>query len=625
MSLSKGARCVVQRRCLTYKAPARDIKFIFDDVLHMYDHYKTNYPKDVSDECSPEFVDDILEATGQLAEEVLLPLYMPGDAGCVWKDGNVTTPKGFKEAFDQYKEGGWQGLPYPKEYDGMGLPLSLSLIKNEICATGNWSWFMYPGLTLGCINTVILHGSQEMKDFYVPKLINLEWTGTMCLTEPHCGTDLGQMKTKAVEGENGSYKLTGTKIFISSGEHDMADNIVHIVLAKLPGAPEGTKGISLFLVPKYLVNDDGSLQKEKNVKCGSIEKKMGIHGCSTAQLHFEDSVGWLIGEPHDGLRQMFTFMNTARIGTGIQGIAHMELAFQNAVKYANERLAMRSLSGIKEKDKPGDSIIYHGDVRKNLMTCKAILEASRCMIFDVSKVGDLVDLAQQKKDHNLEKELDNEIGFLTPIVKGCITEWGCEVASLCMQVYGGHGYIKDHGMEQIVRDARIATLYEGTTGIQGLDMLGRKMMMDKMKLFNKWNKKLRSYAFSIITSNSTLRGEAMRLYKMIWAWRMNAYKIAYNASKNRDTVSSASVDHLFAAGYLFLGYYWLRMGDAATKKLSSGKLSAEDKIFYQGKVDTCKFYFSHIISRNLSHSAAMIQPPDNLYKIDRDHFTVSAS
>eukprot|EP01063_Lacrimia_lanifica_P024411 TRINITY_DN32323_c0_g1_i1.p1 TRINITY_DN32323_c0_g1~~TRINITY_DN32323_c0_g1_i1.p1 ORF type:complete len:628 (+),score=313.17 TRINITY_DN32323_c0_g1_i1:59-1942(+) len=622
MVMSKRLATAAQKRCLSYKPPNKEIKFLFNDTLKFQEHFK-ELPGHVSEECTEEFVDDIMSAAGQLATETLLPLYQPGDAGCKWVNGDVITPEGFKDAWEQYKAGGWNALNYPTEYGGMNLPLSLSLIKNEMCATANWSWFMYPGLTLGCTNTIVNHGSQWMKDTFLPKLVDLTWSGVMCLTEPHCGTDLGEMKTKAVPGENGTYKITGTKIFISAGEQDMTENIVHIVLAKLPDAPKGTKGISLFLVPKYRVAEDGSIidSKKKNVECGSIEEKMGIHGCSTCQMHFEDSEGWLIGDAHDGLRQMFTFMNTARIGTGIQGLAHMELAYQNAVHYALERGSMRALSGAKEKEKTQDSIIWHAAVRQDLMVSKALTEGCRALLYDVAKFGDKIQYAEAAGDHELAKKLDDEMGFLTPVAKGCVTEWAYEVSNKCLAIYGGHGFIKGHGMEQIVRDCRIATLYEGTTHIQALDMLGRKMFMDKLKLFNKWNAKLRGYAWGVM-GNSAFRAEGLKLYQLTALWKVDVMKMGYRAMKNKDTVSASSVDNMWVAGYILLGYYHLKMGIAAQEKLAKegSSLSEADRKFLKSKVATTKFYFSHVIGRIDSHRAAMVKAPDNIYSIANDEF-----
>eukprot|EP00754_Rhynchopus_humris_P027706 Rhum_TRINITY_DN15101_c6_g1::Rhum_TRINITY_DN15101_c6_g1_i1::g.139352::m.139352 len=612
-----------QSRALTYTPPAKEINFVFNDVINLPKHYEENCPPHVKEECTQEFMDDLISASGQLAQETLLPLYQTGDVGCIWKNGDVSTPAGFKEAFDTYREGGWNALTYPTKYGGMGLPLSASLVKNEICATGNWSWFMYPGLSLGACNTIINHCTEEIKEKYLPRLVDLTWAGTMCLTEPGCGTDLGQMTTKAVPTGDGSYKITGNKIFISGGEQDLTENILHICLAKLPDAPKGTKGISLFLVPKYQVNDDGSLDtSKKNVECAGIEKKMGIHGCSTAQLAFDDSIGYLIGEPHDGLRQMFTFMNTARVGTGIQGLAHMELAFQNAVTYCNERTSLRALSGTKAPEKAGDPIIHHGDVRRILNTAKCLLEGSRCLLYDVARYGDRIAYAEEAGDHELAKKLDDEMGFLTPIAKGCVTEWSNQVANMCMDTYGGHGYIKDHGMEQIVRDAKIATLYEGTTGIQALDMLGRKMMIDKLRLFRKWNKIIRNSAWDVSVSSTNFKMQGMKLYKMAWEWHKDVLAISLRASKNRDAVGTASHDHLFNSGYIFLGYYWLRMGTTAEKALEKrSELSETDIKFYESKIASARFYFTHVINRAAAHRINMTKSPTDFYTIPNDGFT----
>ena len=565
----------------------------------------------------------VISASTQLSEE-LLASYQTGDEGCVWnpKNGDVTTPKGFKEAFDAYREGGWNALTYPTEYGGMNLPLSASMIKNEICATSNWSWFMYPGLSTGACNTILLHGSPELKEKFLPKIVDLTWTGSMCLTEPGCGTDLGQMKSRAVPNPDGSgsYLITGNKIFISGGEQDLSENIIHIVLAKLPDAPPGTKGISLFLVPKYKVKEDGSLEEKKNVQCAGIEKKMGIHGCSTAQLDFDSSEGFLIGEPHDGLRQMFTFMNTARIGTGVQGLSHMELAYQNAVNYCNERTSLRSLSGIKDKDKDGDLIIHHGDVRGHLMTMKAILEGSRCLLYDVAKFGDKMQYAEAAGDEALCKKLENEMGFLTPVAKGFVTEWGNYIPSMAMDTFGGHGYIKDHGMEQIARDARIATLYEGTTGIQSLDLLGRKMMLDKLRLFNKWNQKVRNYAWGQASSTKLFRNEAVKLYTLSWQWKKDVYIVAARAYKNKDVVGTSSRDNLFNTGYILMAYYWLQMGTTAEKKLAEKGVTDADKRFYEAKIATAKYYYSNVLLRQEYHRRSMIQPAEPYFAIKKDDF-----
>ena len=366
----------------TFKAPVRDIDFVLNEVLDYQAHYKTIA---AGAEATPDMVEAITAEAAKFAEEVLSPLNKVGDEeGCTWNDSEVTTPTGFKEAYQMWIDGGWQGLSHPTEYGGQGLPMSLGLIKSELIGTANWSWGMYPGLSLGAMNTLIVHGTEEQKAQYMPKLCEGTWTGTMCLTEAHCGSDLGQMKSKAELQEDGSYKLTGSKIFISAGEHDLTENIIHIVLARTPGAPEGTKGISLFIVPKVNVNADGSLGERNSVKCGSIEHKMGIHGNSTCVINFDDATGYLLGKENEGLNAMFTFMNTARIGTAIQGLAASELAYQNALPYAMDRYSMRSLSGTKNPDKPGDAIIHHPDVRRMLLTAKAFAEGGRAMIYDAS-------------------------------------------------------------------------------------------------------------------------------------------------------------------------------------------------------------------------------------------------
>ena len=446
---------------LTYKAPLRDIKFLINDVFDYQTHYKD---LDNGENADPETVDMILQGMADFAENVLAPLYQPADEeGCHFENGVVTTPKGFKEAYQQFVDGGWQGISYPEEYGGMNLPTSLNLIKAEMIGTANWPWAMYPGLSTGCINTIMQYGTDEQKETYLHKLVEGSWAGTMCLTEPQCGTDLGQVKSKAIPQEDGSYKLSGTKIFISSGEHDLTENIIHIVLARLPDAPEGTRGISLFIVPKFLPNTEGEIGERNGVTCGSIEHKMGISSSATCVLNFDDAVGYLIGEPNKGLKAMFTFMNTARIGTGIQGLAHTELSFQNALPYAKDRRSMRTLSGIKDPEKVADAIIHHADVRRMLLTQKAFAEGGRSMIYHSARYVDKMAQGIINGDDEEFEKWDDKLGFYTPILKGFLTELGIEAAKHGQQVYGGHGYIKEWGMELIARDARIATMYEGTT------------------------------------------------------------------------------------------------------------------------------------------------------------------
>ncbi|WP_257264379.1 acyl-CoA dehydrogenase family protein, partial [Endozoicomonas sp. ONNA2] len=462
-----------------YKAPLRDIRFVRNEVLGYEQHY-ANLPQ--GQDATPDMVDAILEEGAKFCEQVLSPLNRVGDEeGCTWTKTGVKTPTGFKEAYQQFVEGGWPSLASDAEHGGQGLPSSLGLVLSELMGESNWSWGMYPGLSHGAMNTLETHGTDKQKETYLTRLISGEWTGTMCLTESHCGTDLGMLKTKAVPQDDGTYRITGTKIFISAGEHDMAENIVHIVLARLPGAPEGTKGISLFIVPRHRPDAPG---EPNGVSCGSIEHKMGIHGNATCVMNFDDATGYLIGEPNKGLNCMFTFMNSARLGTGIQGLAHAEVAYQGAVRYARDRLQMRSLSGAKNPDGPADPIIVHPDVRRMLLTIKALTEGNRALVYYVAQIADLVN----SPDEEVRKQADLEMSFLTPIVKAFMTETGFEAANHGLQCYGGHGFIREWGMEQNVRDCRISMLYEGTTGIQALDLLGRKVLMTQgatMKPFTK--------------------------------------------------------------------------------------------------------------------------------------------
>ena len=531
----------------TYKAPVRDMRFLMNEVLDFESHYKT-FPE--GEEATPDMVEAIIGEMAKLCENTLAPLYQSGDEeGCKFEDGVVTTPKGFKEAYDEFVAGGWQGLSHPVEFGGQGLPASLGLIKSEMMATANWSFTMYPGLSMGAMNTIQMHGSeQQLQDYMVP-MTEGTWGGTMCLTEPQCGTDLGQVKTKAEPQKDGSYKISGTKIFISSGEHDLTENIVHIVLARLPDAPKGTRGISLFIVPKYL---PGKIGEDNGVHCGSLEKKMGIKASATCVMNFDEATGFLIGPENKGLECMFTFMNTARIGTSIQGLAHAELSYQGALTYAKERKSMRALSGKKEPDAIADSLIHHGDVRRMLLKQKAIAEGGRAMIYFAAQYADkMISAAQADNDEEYQK-WDDELGFLTPILKGFLTEKGLEVANDGMQVFGGHGYIKEHGMEQIVRDARISTLYEGTTGIQALDLLGRKvLLLTKGKCVRDFSKKLVDFGTKNLR-DPKLRPFAWKLLKIAAEWNYLTTRIMLVASKDRDIVSTASYDFLMYSGYAMI-------------------------------------------------------------------------
>jgi len=598
-----------------YKAPLRDMKFLLNDVFD----YPTHYQGLASGEnATPDIVDAILTECGRFCEEVLSPLYQSGDEeGCKLENGEVITPKGYKEAYQQYVMGGWQGLSAPEEFGGQGLPASMGLFKQEMMGTANWSFSMYPGLSLGAMNTIFLHGTDEQKQTYLVPLTEGRWGGTMCLTEPQCGTDLGQVKTRAEPQADGSYKLTGTKIFISSGEHDLTENIVHIVLARLPDAPKGTKGISLFIVPKFLPAADGGVGERNGVSCGSLEKKMGIKASATCVMNFDGATGYLIGPENQGLECMFTFMNTARIGTAIQGVGPAELSYQWALDYAKERRSMRALSGKKEPDQVADSLIHHADVRRMLLTQKAIAEGGRAMLYYAARVADHMVEAHTAGDTEKAERYDDKLGFLTPILKGFLTELGCEAANLGMQVFGGHGYIREHGMEQIARDTRIATLYEGTTGIQALDLLGRKvLLMTQGGAVREFTFKVANFARKHLT-DKRLRPMAVELLKLTAQWNVLTVRVMLAARKDRDVVSAAAYDFLMYSGYVSMAYMWLRQSAVAVDKLDNG--GEESESFYQTKLNTAEFYYERLLPRAQTHATSMLSPTRSLMQIEAEN------
>jgi alkylation response protein AidB-like acyl-CoA dehydrogenase len=589
----------------TYKAPQRDLQFVLHEVLNSEQHYASIGAEDAS----RDMVDAIVSEAAKFCEEVLSPLNAVGDQeGCTYNDGDVTTPTGFKEAYQQWVESGWPSLNHKAEFGGQGLPDSIGGVVNELVSTANWAWGMYPGLSHGAMNTIELHGTDEQKEVYLSKLVSGEWTGTMCLTEAHCGSDLGLLKTKAEPNDDGSFAVTGSKIFISSGEHDMADNIVHITLARLPGAPEGTKGISLFIVPKFL--PDGT---RNTVKCGSIEHKMGIHGNSTCVMNFDGAKGFLIGPENQGLRCMFTFMNFARLGTAMQGVASAELSFQGALEYAKDRLAMRSLTGAKAPEKAADPIIVHPDVRRMLLTQKAIAEGGRAMMHSA---GFLVDQVKYSTDEAVRSEADELLGFLTPIAKAFLTEAGTEAANLGVQVYGGHGFIQEWGMEQIVRDNRISQLYEGTTGIQALDLLGRKVLMTQGESLKRFTKMIHKLCKSL-DGNDTLKPMVEKLSGLNKEWGELTMQVGMKAMQNRDEVGGASVDFLMYSGYVSLAYYWLMMANTANEALAAG---TDEEDFYKAKIKTAEFYFARILPRTESHKTMMLAGVETMMALDEDHF-----
>ncbi|KPQ28928.1 MAG: putative acyl-CoA dehydrogenase [Marinobacter excellens HL-55] len=598
-----------------YKAPLRDMKFLINDVFDYPGHYQTLAS---GENATPDIVDAILTECGRFSEEVLSPLYQSGDEeGCRLENGDVITPKGYKDAYNQYVMGGWQGLSAPEEYGGQGLPASMGLFKQEMMGTANWSFSMYPGLSIGAMNTIFLHGTEDQKQTYLVPLTEGRWGGTMCLTEPQCGTDLGQVKTKAEPQADGSYRLTGTKIFISSGEHDLTENIVHVVLARLPDAPKGTRGISLFIVPKFLPTDDGAVGERNAVNCGALEKKMGIKASATCVMNFDGATGYLIGPENEGLECMFTFMNTARIGTAIQGVGPAELSYQWALAYAKERRSMRALSGKKDPEQVADSLIHHADVRRMLLTQKAFAEGGRAMLYYAAKLADHMVEAYAEGDEKKAEKYDDKLGFLTPVLKGFLTELGNEAANLGVQVFGGHGYIREHGMEQIVRDTRIATLYEGTTGIQALDLLGRKvLLMTQGGAVREFTLKIANFARKHLTSKP-LRPMAVELLKLTAQWNVLTVRVMLAARKDRDVVSAAAHDFLMYSGYVSMAYMWLRQAAVAQDKLVHG--GDESEAFYQTKLATAEFYYERLLPRAQAHATSMLSPTRHLMQVEPDN------
>jgi hypothetical protein len=595
-----------------YKAPLRDIKFVMSELLESETHYAN---LEGAEDATPDMVDAIVQEGAKFCEQVLSPLNQSGDQeGCTWTEQGVTTPTGFRDAYQQYIEGGWPSMTAPTEQGGQGLPESVGLVMREMIGTANWSWGMYPGLSHGAINTVNIHGTDVQKETYLTKLVSGEWTGTMCLTEAHCGSDLGILRSKAEPNADGSYSITGTKIFISAGEHDMADNIVHIVLARLPGAPEGTKGISLFVVPKLLPDADGNAGEKNAVACGSIEHKMGIHGNATCVMNFDGAKGWLIGPENKGLNCMFTFMNVARLGTALQGLGAAELAFQGSLAYAKDRLAMRSLTGPKNPESTADPIIVHPDVRRMLLTQKAIAEGSRALIYMAAQQGDI---AEKSTDEAARHEAEELMGFLTPIAKAFLTELGFESANLGMQVYGGHGFISEWGMEQVVRDARIGMIYEGTTGIQALDLLGRKVLMSRGESLKRFTKLVHVFCKEN-ADNDQMKEFVEPLQALNKEWNDITMKVGVNAMKNRDEVGAASFDYLMYSGYGVFAYLWARMAKVALDRMVEG---TSEEAFYNSKVDTARFYFKRMLPRSRGHAEMIQAGADNLMSMQEEHFS----
>lgn len=595
-----------------YKAPLRDMQFVLHEMLQTEENYQrlSKYQESVN----RELIDQYLEAAADFCENELAPINQNGDQeGCHLNQGVVTTPKGFKEAYQKYAELGFTSLTADPEYGGQGLPTLLRIAISEMLCGSNWAWAMYPGLSHGAMRTIEHHGTEQQKQQFLTKLISGTWTGTMCLTESHAGSDLGLIRTKAEPNLDGSYSITGEKIFISAGEHDLSENIIHIVLARLPQAPAGTKGISLFIVPKFNVDDEGNLQDRNQVVCSAIEHKMGIHGNATCVLNFDSAQGYLIGPENRGLNCMFTFMNTARIGTAVQGLAASEISFQGALSYAKERLAMRSLSGPKYPEKNADPIIVHPAVRSMLMTQKAFAEGGRALAYFLAQH---VDIVESSADQEQQKQSDNLLAFLTPIAKAFLTESGNESAKHGVQVFGGHGFIVEHGMEQIVRDARISTLYEGTTEIQSLDLLARKVLNSEGKLLKNMTDLIDQFILQH-QENVALKPYLEKLDELKQQWLSLTKTIAEKAKHNPEEIGAASVDYLYFSSYVVFAYLWARMAQVAHEKLALG---TQEEAFYKAKLSTAKFFYQKLLHRTQSHAAAIESGAESIMEIDQEAF-----
>jgi len=594
-----------------YKAPVNDTLFVLNDVLGLERYGNLQGFADAT----PDMIEAIIGEAAKVAEEALFPINLSGDReGCTRNDdGTVLVPNGFKQAYDQYVQGGWIGLAVPEEFGGQGLPYTLHAAVGEYMSSANMSLMMYPGLTQGAIAAILVHGTDEQKATYLPNMVGGIWSGTMNLTEPHCGTDLGLLRTKAVPQDDGSYKISGQKIFISAGEHSMTDNIVHLVLARIEGAPEGTKGISLFIVPKFMVGDDGSLGARNGVSCGALEEKMGIHGNSTCVMNYDDATGYLIGAENKGLSAMFVMMNEARLGVGLQGLSIAETAYQNAVAYANERIQGRSLSGAKAPDKKADPIIVHPDIRRSLMTIKAFNEAGRAFVLWTALKSDI---AHRSQDEAERQNADDLLGLATPILKGVLTDKGFDHAVMAQQVFGGHGYIEEWGMSQYVRDARIAMIYEGANGIQALDLVGRKLALNGGRAVMAMFKEIGDFC------EENRGDEAMVLYTKGLKKGLNDLQAStmwfmQNAMAKPDNAGAGSTDYMHLFGLVTLGYMWAKMAKAAQTALAAGDPREE---YLKAKLVTAKFYMERIMPETALRKVRIEAGADTMMELAAEAF-----
>jgi len=598
-----------------YNAPIDDIKFVLHDLLEAEKNLSV-LPA-YEETASRELIDQILEEGAKICQDVLFPLNMSGDhEGCVYENGIVHTPKGFKEAYDMFAEGGWCGVSADPEYGGMGLPMLVNTVMQELICSANMSFGMYPGLSQGAYEALWHFGTEAQKNIYLPKLVEGVWSGTMNLTEPHCGTDLGLIRTKAVNYDDSdeSWEITGQKIFISAGEHDLTENIVHLVLARLPDAPEGVKGISLFVVPKFLPNEDGSVgARNTGVTCASIEEKMGIHANATCVMVYESAKGWLVGEPHKGLKAMFTMMNAARLGVAMQGLGIGAVAYQNAVEYAKDRLQMRSLTGVKAPDKPADPIIVHPDVRRMLLKGKAFSEGARALSYWTSM---MLDIAGKHEDENVKQDAEDFVALMTPILKAYLTDMGFEVASESVQVYGGAGFIREYGVEQYVRDARIAMIYEGTNGIQALDLVGRKMAKGYGRLLRQFFHPVSEF-IEENQMDQDLQDYIFPLAKAFAKLQQSSAMIAQKGLKNPDEAGAASVDYLRQFALVSLAYIWAKMVKVAKEKLEKGE---GDQAFLEEKIQTAQFFFARMLPEADARFKMLLAGAEPLMKMPAERF-----
>ncbi len=577
-----------------YTAPLADLRFDLYDLLGVEQRYAT-LPG--CEALNRELIDAVLEEAAKFAETVLAPLNEVGDReGCTFDaaTGTVTTPTGFKQAYARYVEGGWAGLTAPEAFGGQGLPESIGAPVKELVDSANLAWGTYPLLSHGATEALRVHGEDWQQEVFLKRIVSGEWTGTMCLTEPHCGSDLGLLKTRAQPSADGSYAISGTKIFITAGEHDFTPNIVHLVLARLPDAPAGVKGISLFIVPKFKVSRDGQVREHNAVHCGAIEHKMGLKGSATCVLNFDAAEGWLIGAPNKGLNAMFIMMNTARLAVGLQGLALSERAYQNALGYARERLQMRALSGAKFPDRPADPLIVHGDIRRMLLTQKALIEGGRALGL---RAALLVDVQHRASDPAAAHRAEVLVSFLTPIVKALLTENANECTSLALQIYGGHGYIAEQGMEQYARDARITTIYEGTTGIQALDLLGRKVLQQRGAGLELFIGELRAFCTQH-AGDTVLAPFIATLASLADEWLATTRALGTRAARNPDEIGTAAFDYLMYSGYVALADAWAR-------SVAAAEASTQSAAFKEAKRRTAQFYFARLLPRTRTHLAAI--------------------